>query len=322
MGANQPMSGGKHLKRYQVVVIGAGPAGISAAIWSHRLNLSTCILEKEAQIGGQLAHIQNPLIDYPGFPFSTGRDLLKSFQNHLQSTKVDLYLSSLVVKVDPNERIVYTRDGAYGYDFLILATGAKDRRLGVPGEEVLLRQTYSASRDRHRFRGKQVCVVGGGDRALEGAWLLAEAGANVLLVHRSDRFRARAEFREKAIGHPNIQVFTHTQVKAFFGDPDIQELELVRYQPQKQNMRVSVDAVFVRIGTQPNNELLQGIVERNADGTCKVNAWFETSVDNLYCIGDAQVHPDYSSIATAVGQGMIAAKRISLRLEEGQCVSI
>jgi thioredoxin reductase (NADPH) len=304
------------LKRYQVVIVGAGPAGISAAIWSTRLKLSTCIVEKEPKIGGQLIHIHNPIIDYPGFLSTTGEELLQGFENHLAATDADIYLSQPVIKVDPQERLIYTHACEIQYQNLILATGASDRQLGIPGEQLLYRQKYSASRDRHLFRGKHVCIVGGGDRAFEGAWLLAEAGAQVSLVHRSDDFRARLEFREKVMGHPNIRILTHTIVKKICGDGQIQAVELASTIQPEHTCLLPIDALFVRIGVQPNCQLLDGIATMEPNGTCKVDSFFATTVDHIYCIGDAHVHPDYSSIAVSVAQGMIAAKRISLCLEE------
>ncbi|UOF90436.1 NAD(P)/FAD-dependent oxidoreductase [Fodinisporobacter ferrooxydans] len=304
------------MQQHQVVIIGAGPAGISAAIWSTRLGLSTIVLEKNDKIGGQLVNIRNDLIDYPGFSATTGSKLQQEFQKHLQSTFAKVYLQRQVTRIDDKNQVVHTTAGSIAYQYLIVATGARERRLQVPGAHLLASQPISATRDRELFSGKHVVVVGGGDRACEGACLLADAGAFVTLIHRSKQFRARHEFIQKITHHSHIAIRTQSTVQKIFGTMKIDGVEVGNPDLSIRSEVIPADAVLVRIGTQPNSILLQGIVEMDHEGYCTVDFHGQSSIKSIFCIGDLQVHSNDSSIAVSVGQGMLAAKRISMLIEE------
>ncbi|NWN94213.1 MAG: NAD(P)/FAD-dependent oxidoreductase, partial [Bacillus sp. (in: Bacteria)] len=180
-----------------ILIIGGGPAGISAAIWCSRLGMNHLLVEEQKMLGGQLSLIHNRIIDYPGLQAENGEEMRRYFVRHAESLQCRYRVNTRVVKIDAEGKVAVVETGGLktqiGFRYLIYAAGAVRRKLGVPGEKEMFarREIYSATKDSHLFKGKSAAVIGGGDRAFEGACLLAEAGANVYLIHRSERFRAR-----------------------------------------------------------------------------------------------------------------------------------
>lgn len=317
--------GRKSVKKYaDVVIVGGGPAGISAAIWCKRLGLDHLLLETRDTLGGQLLEIQNQIIDYPGLLSPNGHGLQKFFQQHMEDLQCSYMLNTSVKSIDSEKRVVTIvnpvsspkgveqQELQIGYRFLIFSTGSSFRRLHVPGEDEMIKrgELFSASKDRFKFKNKQVAIIGGGDRAFEGALLLAESGAQVFLIHRTDQFRARSEYIEPVLNHPQIQILTHTVAHRIVGDKSVSGVELLTAGSETTKL-LPVDAVFIRIGMSPNSELLQGIVDMDKEKYIITNKTHQTSICTIFAIGDVCTHPVYSSISLAVGQGGIAAKTIS-----------
>lgn len=304
--------------RHDVVIIGGGPAGISALIWCHRLGLDALLVERRDRLGGQLEAIHNPIVDYPGLPAENGRALRDRLVAHVERLGCAYRCGVDVQACDVRAKRLATSAGELAARALIVATGARPRRLGVPGEaEMIARgEVYSATRDAHRFAGKRVAVVGGGDRALEGALLLAEAGARVTLIHRRDAYRARPEYLEPVLRHPNVTRLEHAVVTAILGEGRVEGVAVALHRPDgRVEARIlEADAVFVRIGVEPNTDLVRGQVETNGDGTLRITAEGETSEPGVFAAGDVCTPPAFSSIALSVGQGMVAAKAIAQRL--------
>ncbi|MBP1934363.1 NAD(P)/FAD-dependent oxidoreductase [Ammoniphilus resinae] len=313
--------GRKSVKKYaDVVIVGGGPAGISAAIWCKRLGLNHFLLEARDTLGGQLLEIQNQIIDYPGLLSPNGKELQSSLLHHMEDLQCSYRLNTSIKAIDPEKRIVTVvepeqQEFQLGYRFLIFSTGSSFRRLHISGEDEMIKrgERYSASKDRFKFKNKQVAVIGGGDRAFEGALLLANSGAHVFLIHRTDQFRARSEYIGPVLGHPQIQVLTHTVAHRIVGDRSVSGIELVTTGTKKTTF-LPVDAVFIRIGMSPNSELLQGIVDLDKDKYIIIDKTHQTSYSDIFAVGDVCTHPVYSSISLAVGQGGIAAKTISSRM--------
>lgn len=307
-------------KRCEVVIIGGGPAGISAAIWCRRLGLDHLLIESSAELGGQLNLIFNPIIDYPGCMAADGRELKRKFVAQVQEMNCPHHVQAQVEMVDLERKRMRVRMPEVGvtdieFAGLILATGCSERRLGVPGEREMVRrgEVYSASRDRERFRDRPVAFIGGGDRAFEGALLLAQSGAEVVLIHRSSRFKARRTYLNPVLAHERVRVMTGSTVLRIRGRDRVRGLT-VRTR-EGTVLELAVDAVFVRIGVEPNIDLVRGQVELCHDGFVRVNEVGQTSVDGVFAVGDLCTRPVYSSIASAVGQGMVAAKHLSLSLQ-------
>jgi thioredoxin reductase (NADPH) len=297
-----------------VIIIGAGMGGCSAALWAKRLELSCTWLEQGAGLGGQLAHVYNPIPDYPGLPAANGAELRTHLQAQLAAEGLAPTLGATVVEVDLAERCVSLADGTvHRGRAVVLATGVERRRLGVPGEVELTGRGVGGSgrRDREAYAGQDVAVVGGGDSACENALLLAETCRSVTLVHRRGTFRARPAMLEAVMGHPRIKVLTDTRVKAALGTA---ALEGVRVDGPGGEQVLAVTGLFVRTGYQPVSQLFQRQVRCDPDGYVQVDANQRTSLPGIYAVGDV-CNPVYASLAVAAGQGMIAIKAAARELE-------
>jgi thioredoxin reductase (NADPH) len=305
------------MKHVDVVIVGGGPAGISAAIWCQRLGIDYLLIEKEDRLGGQLPNIHNEIIDYPGLYAKNGKEMRKMFEFHFNDMGCLSKLNSEVVSVDAKDRtITIGRLGDIHYRYLILATGAGQRYLGVPGErDMILRgETYSATADSHLFKDKPVAVVGGGDRAVEGAVLLSEAGAKVYLIHRSQNFKARSQYLDIAVSKNNIHIICDTEVQRINGEDHVSSIDL-----KSRNGEVSqikVNAVLIRIGNKPNNEVVKNTIDFTEEGLIITDPLGRTSNPYIYAIGDICTKPLFSSISLAAGQGALVAKHLSFMLKK------
>ncbi|MEC2223251.1 MULTISPECIES: NAD(P)/FAD-dependent oxidoreductase [Heyndrickxia] len=303
-----------------ILIIGGGPAGISAAIWCSRLGMNHLLVEEQKMLGGQLSLIHNRIIDYPGLQAENGEEMRRYFVRHAESLQCRYRVNTRAVKIDAKRKVAVAETGGLktqiGFRYLIYAAGAVRRKLGVPGEKEMFArgEIYSATKDSHLFKGKSAAVIGGGDRAFEGACLLAEAGAHVYLIHRSERFRARQAYLSRAQSYKNIRILPNMRVKAIIGENQTEAVELIH--SSGESCFLSVSAVFVRIGMEPNSALVQNVTGTDADGYIVSDGYGKTECEWLYAIGDNCLGPLYSSIAGAAGQGAAAAKHIASRLAE------
>ncbi|WP_018664744.1 NAD(P)/FAD-dependent oxidoreductase [Heyndrickxia acidiproducens] len=306
------------MEHIDVLIIGGGPAGISATIWCKRLGLDHLLIEEHESLGGQLSMIRNKIIDYPGFIEKDGEELRQHFLNHLQALQCHVKTGMKVLAIDAEKRTVTVQQGPAAktihFQFLIAAAGSSPKRLGVPGEEEMLArgETYTASRDSHLFRDKTVAVVGGGDRAFEGAMMLADSGAQVYLINRSNHFKARSQYVEQAVVKENITILNETRVLDIEGDQKVEAVNLVKNTGEVRHLPVS--AVFIRIGAKPNTSLFPQSVNIDEEGYIQTDAAGKTSCDCIYAAGDNCSGSLFSSIAGAAGQGATAAKHIAFLL--------
>ena len=301
-------------QKKDLLIIGGGPAGISAAIWAKRLGLNHLLLEEKNDLGGQLNTIYNQIVDYPGMIAPNGQYLQKKLTEHAHKINFDYALNSAVTSIDWKKKILKTiTDETYEFRSLLIATGSSPRKLHVPGEQEMIAQkeVYSATRDKSKFINKDVAVIGGGDRAFEGALLLAEAGSRVTLIHRSDHFKARQEYKNPVMEHENISILTRTVVTGMKG----KGRKVLSLSNEDLHETIEVDGVFIRIGVQPNTGPYSEGIELDDEGYIKCNADGETSLPYVYAAGDVCTRPLLSSIASAVGQGMTAVKQLSFYLE-------
>ncbi|SES92887.1 thioredoxin reductase (NADPH) [Oceanobacillus limi] len=304
------------MKKVNILILGGGPAGISAAIWSKRLNLSHLLIESKAELGGQLHQIKNNIIDYPGFQVSNGLELQQKFTTHLNSLSCDYMLESYCTDVNlTDQTVMVTSKGKtqkIAFNFLIIATGASPRKLGIPGEQEMIArgEVFSTSQDSHKFKNKTMAIVGGGDRALEGAYNLARKGARIYLIHRSTRFRARDDLLQATIAHNNVTVLTNANVEHIYDNGE--KVTGIAFKQNNILSQMDVDGILIRIGTKANSDLILEEVELDHDGYILVDQLGQTTKDNVFAIGDVCTSPLYSSISTAVGQGMQATKKIAI----------
>lgn len=303
---------------HDVIIIGAGPAGLSAAFWCDELGLDSLLLEQSSEVGGQLKQIHNPVDNYPGLKAKSGSEFLEKFSEHVSANAdFDLWTQTEIDTVDLRSKKVVLRSGEQLQAIaLVLATGVRRRRLNIPGESNFVGKGIieSGARDRELFAGKDVCVVGGGDAAAENAVLLAESCATVTLVHRGKTLRARRELRERLQANHCITVFTESVLTRIMGADKVEAVEVKRRDGLKP-FQIAVEGVLIRIGVEPNTELFRDQVQLDETGYIVVNSRQETSVTSVFAIGDV-ANPLAPTIGGATGAGATAAKVIASRLNQ------
>jgi len=300
---------------HDVIIIGAGPAGLSTAFWCDELGLDTLVVEQAERIGGQLHRVYNPIENYLGLKARNGEELLELFVRDIDSADFDLWTQASITSVDLKARRVSLASGESLQSIaIVIATGVRPRGLGVPGEREFVGKGLieSGARDRELFAGKDVCVVGGGDAAVENALLLAEVCPTVTLVHRGKKLRARREFTERLQSNHCITVFTESVLTRIIGDESVEAVEIQRKQGLKP-FQLAVRGVLIRIGVEPNTELFKEQLETGEDGFVKVDSQQETSVPMVFAVGDVS-NPIAPTINSATGAGATAAKTIAARL--------
>jgi thioredoxin reductase (NADPH) len=300
---------------HDVIIIGAGPAGLSTAFWCDELGLDTLVLEQAEEIGGQLPRVYNPIENYLGLKTRNGKELLDLFAADVETAEFDLWKQTSIRSVDLKAKRVSLASGEELQSIaIVIATGVRPRQLGVPGEKEFAGKGMieSAARDRQLFAGKDVCVVGGGDAAVENALLLAEVCPTVTLVHRGKKLRARREFIEKLQAVHCITVFTESVLTRIIGEDDVVAVEIQRKQGLKP-FQLAVRGVLIRIGVEPNTELFNQQLETDEKGFLVVNSLQETKVPMAFAVGDVS-NPLAPTVSSATGAGATAAKVIASRL--------
>lgn len=300
---------------HDVIIIGAGPAGLSAAFWCDELGLDTLVLEQADEIGGQLHRVYNPINNYLGLKASNGQELLEAFSQDVAEAGFDLWTGTEIESVDLRAKRISLRSGEQLQAIsIVLATGVRPRTLDIPGEKELKGKGMieSAARDRDLFAGQDVCVVGGGDAAVENALLLAEVCATVTVVHRSKKLRARREFVERLQPNHAVTVFTESVLTRIIGAEHVEAVEILRKDGLKP-FQLAVRGVTIRIGVEPNNDLFREQLELDQRGYIRINSEQETSVPMVFAIGDVS-NPAAPTISSATGAGATAVKVIAARL--------
>lgn len=298
-----------------VVIIGAGPAGLSAARWCDELGLDTLVLEQSEKVGGQLSLVHNPIDNYLGLHADNGEQLRARFIAQTEGCDFDLWTNVEIESADLKaKRIVLKSREQLQSIAIIIATGLRRRRLGIPGENEFAGRGIieSATRDREQLAGKDVCVIGGGDAAAENALLLAQVCPTVTLVHRRKKLRARREFAEQLHTNHCITVFPESIVRRIIGSDRVEAVEIERAQAIKP-FQMAVQGVLIRIGFEPNTDFIKGQLTLDDEGFVVVDSRQETGVQNVFAIGDV-ANPLAPTIAGAVGAGATAAKVIASRL--------
>ena len=288
---------------WDVVIIGSGPAGMTAGIYAKRAGLSTIILEKTGICGGQVLSTYE-VDNYPGLPLKNGFDLSEEFRMHAERLGVEVKAATVEEIVDRKEtKLIVTDAGDYVTKTVIVATGANHAKLGVAGEEELsgMGVSYCATCDGAFFRGRSVAVVGGGDVALEDAIFLARTCEKVYLIHRREELRGAKILQDALMKLPNVEILWNCEVKEILGEDQVETLMVYNNQT-KETKPLSVSGVFIAVGTVPNTEVVKDLVAMDekryivADETCA------TSVCGIYAAGDVRTKP-LRQIVTAAADG-------------------
>ena len=300
---------------HDVIIIGAGPAGLSAAFWCDELGLDTLVVEQKTEVGGQLLSIHHPINNYLGLQTENGHEMRDVFAARIDDADFDLWTDAEIESVDLRAKSIALRSGENLNSIaLIIATGVRRRRLGIPGEIELTGKgiAESGTRDRELLAGKDVCIIGGGDAAAENALMLAEVCPTVTVVQRGRKSHARKEFSERLHTNHCITVFKESNVQRIIGKDWVEAVEILR-NGALQPFQMAVGGVLIRIGVAPNTKLFRDQLHVDESGYVVVTGEEETSVGNVFAIGDVS-NPMAPTIAGATGAGATVAKIIASRL--------
>jgi thioredoxin reductase (NADPH) len=293
---------------WELIVIGGGPAGMTAAIYGARYGLKTLLLESKV-LGG--AQATSPGIEnYPGYTFIVGLDLANKMKEQVKKCGANIKeiteVKSIDREGDDGDFLLDTRRGVYRANAIIVATGGGHKHLGVPGEDILTGRgvSYCATCDGPLFRDKTVAVVGGGNTAVTEALYLSEVVGKVYLIHRRDELRAE-KIVQDYIFNSSVEILWDTIVKEIKGDDLVNEL-ILQNAKTGEEQTLSVDGAFIALGSNPESSLAKSIgVETNERGEILVCSKQSTNIPGVFAAGD--VVESMKQIAVAVGHGAVAA---------------
>lgn len=293
------------MEECDILILGAGPAGLTAAIYAARAGRKVIALDK-ATAGGQIASswlVEN----YPGIKKSSGQEITAVMAEQAKSFGAKIIEFAEITSLDLKKKEVKTPNGAYKGKAIIIATGNRERKLGVPGENELKGRgvSYCATCDAPFFKGKEIVVVGGGNSALKEALYLAGFASRVTIVHRRGDFRAEKKIEETASKNPKIKFLMDSEISSINGKEKVESITVKSLKTNKET-ELKVSGVFIYVGMLPNSELFKNQVETDEQGFIITNEHMETSVSGVYAAGDARKSP-VKQLATAVGDGATAA---------------
>jgi len=304
--------------RFDLIVVGAGPAGLTAAIYASRARLKTIVLD-EGVPGGQVK-TTHKVSNYPGFPEDVkGAELADLFARQAERFGTRVARAIEITDMDlssPEKRFVLDEDEEIVAPAVIVATGAKPRPLGVPGETEFRGRgiSYCATCDGAYFDGKDIHVIGGGNSAVEESLFLTQFARSITIIHQFGEFQAEAATAKEAVEHPKITVLWSHEPRAFLGDANLERVRVENLKT-KQTADLPTDGAFVFIGMVPRTDLLKGVVPLDRWGYVETDDSMATPVPGLYAAGDIRAK-QYRQITTAVADGTIAALAVQKYLRD------
>ena len=293
-----------------LIIIGAGPAGLAAAIYGKRAGLDVLVIDESGIGGGQVVTTYE-VDNYPGLPNINGMDLGEAFKNHAVSCGAEFVEAAVnVISKADGVFTLDTTEGEMQAKTVIAATGAKHRMLAVPGEEELqgMGVSYCATCDGAFFKNRVVAVVGGGDVALEDALFLARGCSKVYLIHRRDSFRGAQILVDKVKATENIEILYDSKIVEIVGEDSVEEI-VVASTKDETSSRIAVNGVFIAVGMSPVSELFEGFVDMK-DGYIVADENGVTSLEGFYVAGDLRTKK-LRQIITAASDGANAATSAS-----------
>lgn len=290
---------------YDLVIVGGGPAGMTAALYAARANLKVAIVEGFIY-GGQMQKT-DCIENFPSYDSISGEELSEKMEDQMFTYSVDEvfgYVTKIIPK-DNYNTLLLSDDKTLDTKTVLIATGAKHKLLNVPGEQELTNKgvSYCALCDATFFKDKELVVVGGGDSALEEALYLTNYASKVTIVHRRDEFRAQLYLQEKVKTNPKIQFALSDEVISINGTDNVESVTL------KSGKTLKTDGVFIYVGQEPSTNFVSDLGITNEAGWICVNAHFQTKIPSIFAAGDC-IAKDIRQIVTATGDGANAAQYI------------
>jgi thioredoxin reductase (NADPH) len=305
-------------KQYDVIIVGAGPAGLAAGMYAGRMELKAIALDRGAP-GGQLLNTLD-IEDYPGFEHITGQELSEKMEAHARKFGLEIdYDEVEEIYKDGDDVVVKGQVNTYRAPAVIVTAGGQPKKLGVPGEEELAGRgvSYCAICDGAFFKDQVVAVVGGGDSAVEEGTFLTRYASKVYIIHRRDKFRAQAIAVAAAKANPKVEFILDTVVEEIVGvDNKVKQLKLRNLKTDAKS-EIEVGAVFPFVGFLPNSNIFRDHVEHDELGYLHTDMNMATNVEGIYAAGDVR-HQLTKQITTAVGDGTTAVVAVTKLLEERQ----
>lgn len=296
---------------YDIVIVGAGPAGLTAAIYALRANKKVLVLEGKTY-GGQIvnAHIVD---NYPGLPHISGFDYATIIYNQAKELGAEIKFEK-VEKITEDKKII-TSKNTYDAKAIIIATGAKNRRLWLENEKELTGQgiSYCATCDGNFYKDKIVAVNGGGNTAIEDALYLSNIASKVFLIHRRDLFKAEDKIITDLKNKANVEFILNSTIKSLNGTNKLESITIIDNDNNKTELKVN--GLFIAIGQEPQNEIFKNIIKITPDGYIDSIDGVHTSTQSIYVAGDARVK-DLRQLTTAVSDGAIAANTAIKELDK------
>lgn len=287
---------------YDLIIVGAGPAGLTAALYALRSNKKVLVLEAKSY-GGQIinaAKIEN----YPGIPVVSGVEYATTLYNQVKNFGAEFKFET-VIRIDENKNVI-TSKNTYQAKAIILATGAEKRKLGIENEAKYVGKgvSYCATCDGNFYKGKEVAVVGGGNTALEDAIYLADLASKVYIIHRRDNFRGEERLYEELKIKDNVEFILNSNVIRLNGEDKIESIDVKNN--ENNITTISVQGLFIAVGQEPKNSMFSNVVELDDAGYIISNDGVHTSSKGIYVAGDAR-EKTLRQLTTAVGDGATAA---------------
>lgn len=307
------------MQQEKVVILGSGPAGLTAALYTARANLNPLVIAGN-QLGGQIS-LTSEVENYPGFPEGlTGPELVEKFREQAERFGARL-VYDLATEVDFTNGPPYTvktQSETYQAWSVIITVGASPRRLGIPGEEAFIGRgvSYCGTCDGFFFRNKDVVVVGGGDSAMEEGIFLTKFANRVRVIHRREELRASEILQQRAFKNPKIEFVWNTVVEEIVGEPVVKHVRTRNVLTGEEQL-LETDGVFIFIGHEPNSAIFKGQVEMDEAGYLITDEHMQTNVPGVFAAGEIQ-DPIWRQIATSVGQGTAAAMAATRWLEANE----
>jgi len=292
---------------YDIIIVGAGPAGLTAALYALRANKKVLIFEANTY-GGQIINA-NKMENYPGIKSISGFDYATELYNQVMELGAQIKYET-VLRIDENKNVI-TSNNTYNSKAIILATGAKSKKLGIKNEIEYLGKglSYCATCDGNFYKDKIVAVVGGGNTAITDAIYLSDIASKVYLIHRKDSFRADDKYITELKEKHNVELVLNTNITDIYGDSILEGIKL------DNGLNIALNGLFIAVGQEPKNEMFSSLIDIDEKGYIISNDGVHTNVKGIYVAGDARVK-NLRQVVTAVSDGAIAATTAILEMKK------